>query len=212
MLLVEKHVREGDRVLVLNGSGGVGAHLVQMLKPNGASYVVATSTQRELLEGLGVDRVLDHSRNENWWEVAEFQDEPFDLVIDLWGTREPYRRAVVSPAVKTGYQGGRYITTVGDTQNMVLMNCCNLFPLAYDMMARSCWTSCCRCNPRYEWFMGLEPDNGNLERLLAMVEDGKLKAVLDSTHRFTAAGVQGAFHVQKGRHAHGKVVIIVANK
>ncbi|CAK9039628.1 unnamed protein product [Durusdinium trenchii] len=120
MLLCEKYLRPNDRVLVLNGSGGVGVHLLQMLKPK-ASFVAATSTQRELVEAQGADQVVDY-RSQNWWEVPEFLATPFDLVIDLWGTRPAWDHAVASPAVKAGREGGRYVTMVGDTPYMVRLH------------------------------------------------------------------------------------------
>ena len=59
-------VVSGDRVLVLGGSGGVGTCLTQMLKHAGASFVAATTTKGKVLDGLGVDRYIDYTR-ENWY-------------------------------------------------------------------------------------------------------------------------------------------------
>ncbi|CAE7408351.1 EO [Symbiodinium natans] len=210
MLLCERHVRSGDRVLVLGGGGGVGCHLVQLLKPHGASYVAATSTQKEdLLGELGVDRVIDRTK-ENWWEIAEFKDTPFDLVVDLYGTREPWNRAASSGVVKSGRLGGRFVTTVGDTPYMKFRHWWHIFPLMYDMTARSLWTGIFRSKPRWSYHLGLEPKD--LARLLRRVEAGELRAVLDSTHQFDLQGLQEAFRIQKSRRAHGKVVIVVAKE
>ncbi|CAJ1333672.1 unnamed protein product [Effrenium voratum] len=210
MLLCEKYVRPEDRVLVLGASGGVGCHLVQMLKPKGASYVAAVSSQQELLLGLGVDRVVDYQK-EKWWEIPEFCESPFDLVVDLVGTKEVWKTAASSKAVKSGYQQGRYVTTVGDTPYMTAKHWWHIFGIMYDMQAHSCWTSIARSNPKWIYHLGLEP-KGNLERLLKLAETGELKPVLDSVHSFDAESVKKAFQIQKGKHAHGKVVIRVADE
>ncbi|CAE7404997.1 EO [Symbiodinium pilosum] len=207
MLLCERHVCKGDRVLVLGGGGGVGCHLVQLLKLHGASFVAATSTQKELLIGLGVDRVIDRTE-ENWWEVPEFKEAPFDLVVDLFGTREPWERAVSSGVVKSGRLGGRYVTTVGDTPYMVFRHWWHIFKLMYDMTARGLWTRLFRSNPRWIYHLGLEPQD--LARLLRRAETGELRAVRDSTHDFSLPSLQEAFRIQKSRRAHGKVVIVVS--
>lgn len=207
MLLCERYVRAGDRVLVLGGGGGVGCHVLQLLKAHGASYVAATCTDKDLLRSLGVDRAVDRTE-ENWWEIAEFKETPFDLVVDLYGTHEPWKHASSSGTVKSGRLGGRYVTTVGDTPYMVFRHWWHIFKLMYDMTARGIWTRLSRGNPRWIYHLGLEPKD--LPRLLERVEAGEFRAVLDSTHNFDLAGLQEAFRRQKSRKAHGKVVIVVS--
>jgi NADPH:quinone reductase-like Zn-dependent oxidoreductase len=66
--------RPNARVLVLGGSGGFGTFLLQCLKLDGAAFVATTSTQKELCESLGADRVIDYTTT-NWWEVEEFKED-----------------------------------------------------------------------------------------------------------------------------------------
>lgn len=51
----QANVHEGQRVLVLGASGGFGTYLIQMLRNDGA-YIVATSTQHDLVKSLGADK------------------------------------------------------------------------------------------------------------------------------------------------------------
>ena len=45
--------------------------------------MAATTTQTQLVASLGVDRAIDY-RKEKWWELeSEFEENPFDLVVDL---------------------------------------------------------------------------------------------------------------------------------
>eukprot|EP00913_Durusdinium_trenchii_P010132 g9501.t1 len=163
MLLCEKYLRPNDRVLVLNGSGGVGVHLLQMLKPK-ASFVAATSTQRELVEAQGADQVVDY-RSQSL-DVPEFLATPFDLVIDLWGTRPAWDHAVASPAVKAGREGGRYVTMVGDTPYMAFKHWWHAFRIMYDMQAHAWSSSIFRSKPAWTYHIGLEAKH--LERLLQL--------------------------------------------
>lgn len=113
---ISRYVKQGDRVLVIGGSGGVGTFLVQLARARGASFVAAVSTQVALMRELGVDRAIDY-REEDVWTSAEFQEEGnrFDVVFDLvekgWDrvTSEEGRKR---PILKTGREGGRFVTTV----------------------------------------------------------------------------------------------------
>lgn len=131
-VVIARHVRRGDRVLVIGGSGGVGTFLVQLARARGASFVAAVSTQTELMQELGADRAIDY-REEAVWTSTEFQAEGdrFDVVVDLvekgWDrVMSPEGRA--RPIVKTGWKGGRFVTTVrpwiqGWTFTFVLVAC-----------------------------------------------------------------------------------------
>lgn len=74
-------VSEGDRVLVLGGSGGVGSCVVQLAKAAGAAFVAATTTAGPLVASLGADRVIDYTQ-EDWAKLPEFEEAPFDVIID----------------------------------------------------------------------------------------------------------------------------------
>lgn len=113
---ISRHVKRGDRVLVIGGSGGVGTFLVQLARARGASFVAAVSTQSDLMRDLGVDKAIDY-REEDVWASAEFQAEggQFDIIFDLvekgWDrVISPEGRA--RPIIKTARQGGRFVTTV----------------------------------------------------------------------------------------------------
>ncbi len=75
------NVKEGDRVLIHAGAGGVGHLAVQFVKMKGA-YVICTASERNhsfLLE-LGADEVIDYN-------TCDFVNavEPVDFVLDNMG-------------------------------------------------------------------------------------------------------------------------------
>lgn len=73
---------------------------------------------------------------------------------------------------------------------------------------RAGWTCVNRLRPRYKMVIS-DPTEKDLAELAAMVEAGRLKAVLDpaSPFPFTADGAKAAFKLQTSKHAHGKVVV-----
>lgn len=95
-------IRPGMRVLVNGASGAVGAAGVQLAKHAGAHVTAVTSTpNRELVAGLGADRVIDYT-------TTDFTTLPdrFDIVFDAVGLSSFARvRRILAPE-------GRYLTTV----------------------------------------------------------------------------------------------------
>ncbi len=75
------HLQPGQRVLIHGAAGGVGHYAVQFAKVHGAT-VVATgrSEDRELLESLGADEVIDYRKDRFDERVHDV-----DLVVDLIG-------------------------------------------------------------------------------------------------------------------------------
>ncbi|GEL78016.1 NADP-dependent oxidoreductase [Tenuibacillus multivorans] len=74
-------VKEGDRVLIHAGSGGVGSFAIQLAKNIGA-YVATTASGKnvEFLKSLGADEVIDYTQ-QNFEE--ELND--YDFVLDSLG-------------------------------------------------------------------------------------------------------------------------------
>lgn len=80
--LVENgRVREGQRVLIHGGAGGVGNYAVQMAHALGC-YVIATASgaDREFVAGLGADEVIDY-RTQKFEELVA----DIDFVLDTVG-------------------------------------------------------------------------------------------------------------------------------
>lgn len=79
--------REGQRVFVQAGSGGVGTFAIQLAHHHGA-WVASTCSERNhpLVRDLGCDRPIDY-RSEAWDEVAG----ELDLVLDSLGGAEVHR-------------------------------------------------------------------------------------------------------------------------
>ena len=80
--VVRDYVQPGHRVLIIGGSGGVGTSMIQYASKIKDTFVATVSSQKDLCTGLGAKQVVDY-RIHNWWDMPEFQKDPFDVVIDL---------------------------------------------------------------------------------------------------------------------------------
>lgn len=204
-------VRSGDRVLVIGASGGVGTSVLQYCKrARQASFVAAVSTQEELCRSLGADQVVDY-RTANWWQVPDFCDHPFDVVIDLVNGENWTRGACAGTAVKPN---GTYVALLsGVATEMEAHGILDIVSLVFGMVGRQLYS---RLHPRLpNWVVpkALALQDGDLRELLQDVQQGRLQPTLDpsSPFEFTEQGVRDAMKLQKSTRAHGKVVIRIAN-
>lgn len=215
--VVETHVRPGDRVLVLGGTGGVGCFVVQLAKSAGASFVAATSSQPELALALGADRAVDYAA-EQWWDLPEFMGDEnrFDVVVDLVGGKESWKQAKRCKVVKSGRHGGRFATTTFDNPFPRFHNWFQVVPFVLPVMGRLMWTGVNTFIPAYKLTLGVvnsrdaQPKYRRLnEKFLGADSSAPLRVVLDPAgpFPFTAEGVRAGFHLQKSRHVKGKAVV-----
>ncbi|TMW61184.1 hypothetical protein Poli38472_013647 [Pythium oligandrum] len=74
-------LKPGQRVLILGGSSSTGITGAQIAKAVGASFVVATTSTRNLdfVKQFGVDQAIDYT-SEKWWGVLE--PHSIDLIYD----------------------------------------------------------------------------------------------------------------------------------
>ncbi|MFH8612927.1 NADP-dependent oxidoreductase [Streptomyces sp. NPDC018029] len=103
-------VKEGDRVLVHGGGGGVGHVAIQIAKALGA-HVVATAgrSKRRFVEGLGADEVIDYTAVDFTEAVRDV-----DLVLDTIGGDTVERSlAVLRP-------GGHLVTAVAEEDSALI--------------------------------------------------------------------------------------------
>jgi NADPH:quinone reductase-like Zn-dependent oxidoreductase len=203
-------IREGSRVLVLGGSGGVGSAAVQLAKLYKPSLVASTSTQHEMLKSLGVDQPIDY-RSTNWWELEEFKKQPLDVIIDCVGGNNHFSKA--RAVLKSRWSGGRFVAVVGDDPEPLVQRIDQLLAFAMRMLWKPFWTLFCPWVPAHVVVVS-GTEASWLEKVLGLMADGKLRIVLDpaSPLPFDAAGVKRALEIQASHHAHGKVVVKIADE
>lgn len=172
MLITQGRIVRGEKVLILGASGGVGVACVQLAKLLGAEVVACSSSAAKMraLAALGADHVVDYTREGFFEAVKRIYGKPrvtggggVDVAVNFTGGdtwRDTQR--VVS-------HGGR-ILTCGATAG---------FELATD--ARYLWTF----EHHYIGSNGWSVED--LERLLGLIRDGRLKPVIDRVLPLEAA-------------------------
>jgi NADPH:quinone reductase-like Zn-dependent oxidoreductase len=106
------HIQDGQQVLVIGASGGVGTYAVQLAKVFGATVTgVCHAAKAGLVRSIGADHVIDYTRE-------DFADgrRRYDLILDIGGNSRLSRlRRALAPRgtlVIAGGEGARW-TGVG---------------------------------------------------------------------------------------------------
>ena len=169
----------GSRVLLIGASGGVGTFAVQIARAMDCHVTgVCSGRNADFVRELGADEVIDYT-------AGDYRDSagPFDLVFDVTSHESPRSCARMIA------DGGWFISTGGDARSMLGT------PL-YRMLGRN--TASILVKPR----------RADLEELAAMVDDGKLRPIVDS--EFDLADSEAAYQRSRTGRCRGKVVIRVA--
>ncbi|HSK58330.1 MAG TPA: NAD(P)-dependent alcohol dehydrogenase [Actinomycetospora sp.] len=180
-------IHDGDRVLILGASGGVGTFAVQLAKAFGGEVTGVCSTAKvDLVRSLGADDVVDYTRDD-----PTDRRRCYDLILDIGGNRPVprLRRALTDRGtlvIVGGEGGGRWF---GGLQRP----------------ARALVTSPF-VRQRLRTFVARE----HYEQLLVLTElvnAGRLTPVVDRTYPLSEA--PEAIRYLESGHARGKVVVSV---
>ena len=178
---------EGQKVLIIGASGGVGSYAVQIAKALGAEVTGVCSTGKlDLVRSLGADHVIDYSQE-------DFADgeQRHDLILDIGGNSSlsRLRRALTAHGtlVIVGGEGrGRWIGM--DRQVRALA----LSPFVGQRLTMLA--------PKEHYAV--------LERLTELIENGQLVPVIEQTYPLNDMP-DAMRHLHAGR-ARGKLVITVS--
>ena len=182
-------LQSGQKVLINGASGGVGTFAVQIAKSYGAEVTGVCSTRNiELVQSLGADHVIDYTK-EDFTKSAE----RYDVILDNVGNHSLSEcRGALTP-------NGRYVLIGGGNANEQGF---------IGGLGKALWAVVYSKFVKQPMGMMMADANHNDLAILAdMMQNGKLKAVIDRTYKLeqTADAVR---YVEQG-HARGKVVITV---
>lgn len=103
MLKDNADIKEGERVLIHAGSGGVGSFAIQLAKYFGADVATTTSGRNvDLVNDLGADTVINYKEEDFSERKAEF-----DVVLDTLGGE------ILEKSYDVLKQGGRLVSVAG---------------------------------------------------------------------------------------------------
>jgi NADPH:quinone reductase-like Zn-dependent oxidoreductase len=180
-------VKEGQQVLIIGASGGVGSYAVQLAKAFGAEVTgVASTAKLDLIRALGADHVIDYTRD----DFADRQRR-YDLILDIGGNPPLSRlRRALTPTgtvvIVGGEEGGAWTGGFGR----------QLRAAALSLFVRQ----------RLPLFAAKERGS-DLERLTELIEAGDVTPSIGDTYALDEVP-EAMRHLVAGK-ARGKVAITI---
>lgn len=196
-VLIEKaNLRQGQKVLIHAGSGGVGAFAIQLAKHLGATVATTTSTANvDWVKRLGADIVIDYTR-EDFEKILS----DYDLVLNSLDTR------TLAKSVQVLKPGGRLISISGppDPDFAKAMGLGWAFTQLLGLLSHGIRKRAKQHRVSYS-FHFMRASGSQLERIASLIDSGVIKAVIDRVFPFEATKEAMAY-AETGR-AKGKIVI-----
>ena len=186
-------IKEGDRILIHAGSGGVGSFAIQFAKEKGAIVYTTTSTKNvDWVKALGADRVIDYKKE----DYKEFATN-LDIVFDTLGDDYTY------DAFEIIKEGGKVTTIVGppDEETAAQMGMTD-YKLP-EKLSKLIEEKSAVYNKTW-----MQPDAKQLNDIKSMVEDGAINPIVDNIYSFEN-GIKAFEYLATGR-AKGKVIITLS--
>lgn len=148
------HIAQGDRVLINGAGGSIGTHAIQIAKSMGASVTAVDSGIKEhMLRQMGADHFIDYAQHD-----FTAMDRRYDVILDMVAS------GACAARIKTLDPGGRYLS-------------CNP---RLSVMLRSFLTN--RFTNKTALFAFAGETKEELRALKAMVEDGRIRSIVDKVY------------------------------
>lgn len=152
-ILNKLNIQKGQKILILGASGGNGNFAVQIAKNYGAEVTGVCGTNRvDFVKALGADKVIDYTK-----EDFTANGEKYDIILDVLG------RAGFSKCKNSLTEKGKYVLVSFKAKQLLQMIWTSFFSNKKVM---------CVLSPQ-------KPED--LLTVSKMIEEGKIKSILDKT-------------------------------
>ncbi|KOG87882.1 NADP-dependent oxidoreductase [Streptomyces varsoviensis] len=179
-LVEEAGVREGDRVLIVGATGGVGTFATQFAAGRGAEVIVtARPGAAVLMCDLGAAETIDHSHGRIAEQVLSAHPEGVDIVIDL-----VHDASALTDLARIVRSGGTVASTIGAADAAALE--------LHGVRALNAQNS---------------PSSALLSTLATELDEGRLTVLIG--HETTLEEAPAALAASRSGRARGKTVIRV---
>lgn len=196
-VLVERaELKQGQKVLIHAGSGGVGTFAVQLAKHLGATVAATTSTANvALVKSLGADIIIDYKK-----QAFEQILNDYDVVLNSLD------KSTLEKSVAVLKSGGQLISISGPPDirfakeqgmNWLLQMIMGLFSFSIRRKAR-------RQRINYS-FLLMRSNGAQLSKITSLIEAGDIRPVIDQVFPFEKIP-EALAYIQMG-HAKGKLVV-----
>ncbi len=183
-------IQQGQKVLIIGASGGVGTFAVQIAKAYGAEVTGVCSTRNvDMVRSLGADHAIDYTQ-----EDFTQGEQRYDLILQLAGTASPKDcRGALTPGgtlvLSSGEGGGPWFGPIGRIINALVSS------LFVSQTLRTFTAA---------------PNSEDLAVVKELIEAGKVTPVIDRTYPLNE--VPDAIRYLEEGHTQGKVVITVTTE
>jgi len=195
--LVERgHLKQGQKVFIQAGSGGVGTFAIQLAKHLGATVATTTSTSNiELVRSLGADVVVDYKTDDFETKLSDY-----DLVLHSQDGK------TLDKSLRVLRAGGRLISISGppDPDFAEEIGAPWFVKLLTRLLSSDARRMARSRNTTFS-FLFMKANGDQLRQIAALVDAGRLRPVVDRVFPFQSTN-EALAYVETGR-AKGKVVI-----
>jgi alcohol dehydrogenase len=196
----ELAVKPGQKVFISGGAGGVGTFAIQLAKWLGAHVTTTASKHgQSLARSLGADEVIDYTTA----DISK-TGRRFDVGFDLIGGNTLNQMFdIMKPGTKIVSIAGppepqTASKDLGDRRILAAL----FWIISYGVRSRAR-----RARVSYRYLF-MHPSGSELAELAALIDQRKLKVILDKTFPFE--NVAEALAYLEAGHAKGKVVVTIS--
>jgi NADPH:quinone reductase-like Zn-dependent oxidoreductase len=197
--LVERaNLREGQKVFIQAGSGGVGTFAIQLAKNLGATVATTTSTANiDFVKKLGADIVIDYKKDD-----FEIILKDYDVVLNSQDAR------TLGKSLRILKPGGKLISISGPPDPVFAkeIGLSWFMRLAIYFLSLGTRRKAKRIKVSFS-FLLMKANGDQLGSITALINSGTIRPIMDRIFPFAATNEAMAY-VETGR-AKGKVVIKV---
>jgi alcohol dehydrogenase len=170
-------VKEGSKVFIPGGAGGVGSIGIQIAKKIlKASYVCTTASPgvgTDICTSAGADRIIDY-RTEDFVEVLEGED--FDMALDTMNEADKFGGLIK--------EGGKVVSISGNPTIEAIMDVMPNPPLAvrffmFLLRNRKAEKAVSKAGASWE-YMFMHPSGKDLTEIAEYLESGEIKPFIDT--------------------------------
>ena len=198
VLVDSARLKQGQKVFIQAGSGGVGSVAIQLAKHLGAFVATTTSTANvEWVKALGADVVIDY-KTQKFEQVLQ----DYDVVLNSLGADELEKSLTILKP------GGQLISISGPPTPAFAQ--AQKLPWVVGLVMRLLSSGIRRKarNKKVSYaFVFMRASGAQLDKITALVESGSIKPVIDRTFTFDSTA-DALSYVEQGR-SKGKVIIKV---
>jgi NADPH:quinone reductase-like Zn-dependent oxidoreductase len=195
-LIERANLKEGQKVLIHAGSGGVGTFAIQLAKHVGATVATTTSTANvDLVRNLGADVVIDYKKD-------DFADvlRDYDVVVNSLD------KVTLEKSLRVLKPGGRLISISGPPDAAFARSIGASLVLRTIMGVLSCGIRAKAKRHRAQYsFLFMRANGDQLTKITSLIDGGTIRPVVDRVFPF-ASTKEAMAYVETGR-AKGKVVV-----